>query len=572
MSITRSNVSVTPKGRHGTFVAICGCKHHEYFNSEYGDYSGGSLRKRVYFERRSSYKELLERKLVEEKVKNICKTCLEYSELHFVKKLNIDDDSSNPSITSDKMDEDSIDVPEAEIEEAISNLTEKLDNLEWSTLSDTLKTMLGKLSYQLGLLIRADIQADSMKVASSCQDLISLTNVNQLEWYKERNVIMTKFISGCTGIDIHSTDKKINAVVHIAEQVLHAKNMNAITPFALKRNIVTYSLTRSKIAVQLYGGWESAGSYTTVEKLIKSPSPINKCPPLDIHVTVDNNQKVGKHSGRIRENAKQPVSICTTVGYIQPQPPTNLQSREDLHPSKWLDSKTPSELINDIDILEKVATLDFQSYRGRYISECIDEVLNQQVMTDNKILHIQDFVDIAYRNTGKLVCKICSITYNRTDDDCICPSCHHNPTHFPQYVDVYYRTESLVPTEKPSITIGEPSMVNPSSIENVCTVLRHVHEQTIEGCERNWTIIHSDGVPYVYAADVQDNIYICCICDTTIEKCDIDSHRRSHDDEIVEFRHAFDDFVLRAGPGHMEMNMAKTLLQFGWVPSGPIDA
>ena len=54
--------------------------------------------------------------------------------------------------------------------------------------------------------------------------------------------------------------------------------------------------------------------------------------------------------------------------------------------------------------------------------------------------------------------------------------------------------------------VGEPVMVNPCSQEAVYDVLDHVHSlcQVGETEQRKWTALISDGVPYIFASDIQD--------------------------------------------------------------------
>ena len=53
--------------------------------------------------------------------------------------------------------------------------------------------------------------------------------------------------------------------------------MNIITPFAFKRNLITFSLTHSKLAVKLYGKWESSGSYSTLSEILLQPGEPLAC-------------------------------------------------------------------------------------------------------------------------------------------------------------------------------------------------------------------------------------------------------------------------------------------------------
>ena len=67
--------------------------------------------------------------------------------------------------------------------------------------------------------------------------------------------------------------------------------------------------------------WESSGSYTKINEMLSSNTvPLTMPNNADIIVTFDNDQKVGRHSGRIREGSKQPMSVITRVDIIHPSP------------------------------------------------------------------------------------------------------------------------------------------------------------------------------------------------------------------------------------------------------------
>ena len=101
-------------------------------------------------------------------------------------------------------------------------------------------------------------------------------------------------------------EKKFNLCLHAVEQVLYTKNNNVVTPFALERNIIMYSISRSKLSTTIFGSWEWSGGYIKVNNILNSPADPLKIPDQgDIIVTFDNEQKVGKNLGRIREESKQ---------------------------------------------------------------------------------------------------------------------------------------------------------------------------------------------------------------------------------------------------------------------------
>ena len=137
-----------------------------------------------------------------------------------------------------------------------------------------------------------------------------------------------------TGVSINDKRTKKNLMLfHILiEQVLYTRKLNIVTPFLFKQNFVMYSVTNSKTAVKLQSCWESSGSYTTAHDIFASKVDHISCPSGDIHNTVDNNQKDGICTWRIREGSTVPLSICTAVCYIIPQPVTSLQCKENLIP------------------------------------------------------------------------------------------------------------------------------------------------------------------------------------------------------------------------------------------------
>ena len=208
---------------------------------------------------------------------------------------------------------------------------------------------MSELGKSLGLLIKKEIYEDGLRTSKGYKDISLLKSVSCSSWLEERNTLLTSFIMGLSGAEIRNENekgmKKLNAVTHAVEQIYYARNLNIITPFAFKRNLITYSLTHSKTAVKLYGNWESSGSYATVTDTLLQQSDELKCPTdADVINTIDNNQKVGKCGRRIKEGSKVAISICTTVGHIKPNPECYLQREQEFAPENWLGKLASNEL------------------------------------------------------------------------------------------------------------------------------------------------------------------------------------------------------------------------------------
>ena len=193
-----------------------------------------------------------------------------------------------------------------------------------------------ELGKPLGLLIKKEINEDGLRTSKGYKDISLLKSVSYSSWLDERNTLLISWIMGLSGAEIRNeNEKKLNTVTHAVEHIYYARNLNIITPFAFKRNLITYSLTHSKTAVKLCGNWESSGSYATVTDTLLQQGDELKCPTdADVINTIDNNQKVGKCGRRIKEGSKVAISVCTTVGHIKPNPECFFTERTTVCPRK----------------------------------------------------------------------------------------------------------------------------------------------------------------------------------------------------------------------------------------------
>ena len=151
------------------------------------------------------------------------------------------------------------------------------------------------------------------------------------------------------------------------------------------------------MACNIVRGWESSGSYTKVNSLLDLPSePLTIQGTSDITITFDNEQKVGRHSGRIREGSKQLMSIITTVAIIKSNPETRCQfsefNRQDVDITKTLIA---------VEKLEDYYRDVMRTYRYHFINEIIQSVLREQFVNDHD--DIKDYVDVYIRNNRKYV-------------------------------------------------------------------------------------------------------------------------------------------------------------------------
>ena len=274
-----------------------------------------------------------------------------------------------------------------------------MKSLTWSNLSRDLKNKIIHLAGELGRLINNDIFEDGKSnVTSQYKDLDQLKNMKPLNWIQKRNILLQSFVENCTG-EINS--KKINALAHSIEQIYYTRNLNLITPFAFKRNLVLYSITNSKELTTMNKKWEGCGSSRTLNSVICEPAPPLQCPSADVFNT--NNQKVGIHSGRIKEGSKVPISICTSVCHIVPKPDTFLQYNFSLGPQNWRKKDSLPATLEKVELFEQKAINEFQRYRGLFIEVILASVIQEHQNNTN-----YDYGHVAVANKVKVnTCSQC---------------------------------------------------------------------------------------------------------------------------------------------------------------------
>ena len=202
-----------------------------------------------------------------------------------------------------------------------------ITDLNWNKLNRGVKSALCNLSKALGGIIESDFNSEKSTMAAECSSLVNLTSIEPRKWYNDHNELLTDYLHGCTRVSSEAIkEKKFNSCLHDVQQIIYARNNDVVTLFAFQKNIMSYVISKSKAACAIMGGWESSGSYTKINEMLSSNTvPLAMPNNADITFTFDNEQKVGRHSGRIRECSKRPMSVITPVAVIQPSPISHKQ-------------------------------------------------------------------------------------------------------------------------------------------------------------------------------------------------------------------------------------------------------
>ena len=221
--------SSSQSGKKGRFEAACGCLSHDIF-AERAEQT--LLKVDDSIKGLNSFKILIDRELITDRKKHICKACLNRYSLS---SSDFRADSNANSFNEKK---------ENSILKAVNKVTNHLKSLTWNNLSRDLKNNITQLAGELGRLINNDIFEDGQSnVASEYKDLDQLENMKPLKWIQERNILLQSFVENCTGVKLKReiNSKKINPLAHSIEQIYYTANLNLITPFAFKQNLQSWA-------------------------------------------------------------------------------------------------------------------------------------------------------------------------------------------------------------------------------------------------------------------------------------------------------------------------------------------
>ncbi|CAC5422226.1 RAG1 [Mytilus coruscus] len=225
------------------------------------------------------------------------------------------------------------------------------------------------LSYCLGKKIQQDIADDAASFAVQYKDLKSMAEFQITPWLKERNKSLICYLYGICNLDCPTNSQECGKELAIArglEQLYLLRCPNLISPLSFLLNVCIYSLTGSKLAIDMIGNCCPAGHYKTVTNWLKEQGTEEPVIPVgDIMNIFDNEQVIGRKSA-IRPNQKVSVSIITNKGIVSLKSDMMLQKQLELKPK-------PANMMD-----EKYQKEDSRTQQEQHVLKTVtDEILSQ---------------------------------------------------------------------------------------------------------------------------------------------------------------------------------------------------
>ncbi len=421
--------------------------------------------------------------------------------------------------------------------------------------------------------------------------------------------------------DVTTKPKDMYRLYKTVESVLQLINPHVTLPLHLQESLVLYTSTGSKIALQITSMGSPHASYQMVKRLLDTLGSVeNTTPNGDIVAAFDNNQVLNR-PWKVRLGAKYVVNIVTMVVLFSINKEGALQHEKSLIPSSWNNRKLNAV---EVDKIKKVDQCDeiHRKHLQPFLAQSLKTVISEQKWENGKW---KDHIDLKVEERKKAKeykkCLACGFDQvPKTKHNCI--QCKKNLKEserkaigiddkgtftekpgkkYRQHEDrvTVVKSQSGQTTLKTSRHVSDPEaeyikfeckntdnvveshlqrpiFQNPCSYDAVDRVLQGVgkrgrvrkyltpEELSSENQDiREWLCVYCDGVPLVLANRLMKCCYRCRDCNERLLGTDMCSEHEletSHHNYETEF----DWLHLKAGGGHVEMNMLKGLVELLW--------
>ena len=492
-------------------------------------------------------------------------------------------------------------------------------------LSTTTPAERQAIAYNLGLSESKSLRAYAL-AESRRRDVDSIMSMDVSQG-KSTLRTLEAFLAGLSqkGYDAKGTsspkaESGAYTVYKTVESILNLTAPNLVLPAHFRESVLLYTLTGSKLALQVIGSGGPHASYQTVKSWLAT---LGDVPPEvqdgDLIVAFDNNQVLQRRwKVQLRNEVK--CNIVTIVVFFRVDKKGKLQMKAELSPKGWTNQDLSQDMISRLKYLDQETDVKETHYfhLKHFLSEQIQKVFEEQVKRDGKFEDNIDSLVIKKKNAvlykkcyncnfaeipkSKYTCPHCKVNItkgkmksmgldaNGMPDESIVatpeekeyrvfvkPSESGRGSHSLKYESQQQREDeykdfhklSREPTELPSIQVQQPVYVNPCSYEAVATTMRNIGQRCgIQkyGGNREWVMLVCDGIPYNLCSRIIKTMHVCSKCDLAIDGLEAcaEHANESHQNEEVTFSQEFDWVILRPGSGHIEMNMVKGIVELGW--------
>lgn len=200
---------------------------------------------------------------------------------------------------------------------------------------DNIASEISKLSTEDKLLLtstifrleKESVKTDILSCSQTYKNLPAMLNVTPHTWIQARNSVLTCAINALS----HKSVKPVHKAVTV-DQLYSIVQPSFVSPLMFATNLLVYSVTRSKLALNIHGKIHPAGGNTTVKTWLNDLTmEVPQVPSGDILTAIDNDQVLIR-KWTVRKDNRAQISVLTSVCVAPVYPNGILQLDSNLAP------------------------------------------------------------------------------------------------------------------------------------------------------------------------------------------------------------------------------------------------
>ena len=211
-----------------------------------------------------------------------------------------------------------------------------------------------------------------------CSDIDKLISFKSSDWLKDRPKNLVKFLSSICSLNLNNEIDVIKLCM-IIEQMYGCINQRMILPNSFRNNLLTYSLSNSKLLVNFNGKCRPSGCYTCLKNWLANKAKDElKVPNGIVKIVFDNEQVVGKKYTVKSDSNVVPMGVVTSHIYVSIDQQNIAQNLIDLKPEQWMFNRLTDVQMEKIMNIPNSYNDYFRNSRNKFIEKRIDIILKQQ--------------------------------------------------------------------------------------------------------------------------------------------------------------------------------------------------
>ena len=163
----------------------------------------------------------------------------------------------------------------------------------------------------------------------------NLRTYDPVKWMNERPKELVSFLVDICSLN-ENDDQTAIWINKCIEQIYSVRHKRLVLPLAFKQNLLTYSLSNSKLLLNFNGRKGAGGSHTYLKNWLCDQAGEELTVSEDVaRIVFDNEQVIGKRYS-VKANVRNvPTSVITSHAYLKIDA-YDIQTKSHLKPEHWL--------------------------------------------------------------------------------------------------------------------------------------------------------------------------------------------------------------------------------------------